>query len=222
MINSIKIYGERNSGTHYITQLLEQNTINIKLHSGNYKDITGWKHGYPKIDNYDTTTTLFIFLIRDLNSWLKSMYMNPWSYKNDMSIEEFLTNTLILDEERKDHDVHIYNQEQQNIIDLRYMKIKAYIECYSKVSNAIIINLSEIQSNYEIFLLNLNKNFNIKLNKQLENIIRHTKTHGKEQNRKYDIEIPYGITSNKINNNIELFVYNLKKGCKYKTISDSS
>jgi len=218
MINNIKVYGERNSGTHYVTQLLEENIQDVGLHSGFYKDITGWKHGYPKTENYDIKTTLFIFLIRDINPWLKSMYKNPYSYNADMNIEDFFANTLVLEESYEDHDVHVYEGEQQNILDIRYMKIKAYIECYTKVPHAILINLDEIQTDYNKFLLNLHRKYNIKLTEVLNDITLHTKTYNKQRNRIYDIELPYNIISSKINHRIEKIVFNLKsKGGKYKT-----
>ena len=49
MIKKVKIFGERNSGTTFITNLIEINITNIAMCSSYYLGGTGWKHGTPKI-----------------------------------------------------------------------------------------------------------------------------------------------------------------------------
>jgi len=125
MIKRIKVYGERNSGNNFLKQLLEKNTKNINLCSNFYKDDTGWLHGKPKLNLFENMIddTLFVFIIRDLESWLKSMYSKPYHFEKCKNINLFLENKLIIKEKNIDHDVHIYDYEKNNtIFELRYLK----------------------------------------------------------------------------------------------------
>lgn len=47
-IKKIKIFGQRNSGTNYLEQLLNKNIQEVDIFSCYYKGGTGWKHGFPK------------------------------------------------------------------------------------------------------------------------------------------------------------------------------
>ena len=90
IIKNIKILGERNSGTNFLTSLIKKNIKDINIFSSYYKGGTGWKHGCPRIELFnELDSTLFIFIIRDLDNWIKSMYFNPYSYKNPDNINEF-------------------------------------------------------------------------------------------------------------------------------------
>jgi len=52
-IKNIKIFGERNSGTTYLEQLLKKNLQDVNIFSSYYKGGTGWKHGFPKIELFN-------------------------------------------------------------------------------------------------------------------------------------------------------------------------
>lgn len=54
IIKYIKIFGERNSGTNFLTSLIKKNIKDINIFSFYYKGGTGWKHGFP------TSTTFII------------------------------------------------------------------------------------------------------------------------------------------------------------------
>ena len=132
-IKNIKLFGERNI-------FLEKNIKDINIYSSYYNG-GGKKHGFPRIDLFnDLDSTLFIFIIRDLNSWIKSMYFNPYHYKIN-NINDFLTKKLQIYDKREDHDVNIYKSKQENIINLRNAKIKSYLNFYKKVNNYVFINL---------------------------------------------------------------------------------
>lgn len=66
-INKIQVFGERNSGTNFLQEILLKNT-DIPL-TWEY----GWKH-FPNYDllKEDTDDTLFIVIVRDLTTWLHS------------------------------------------------------------------------------------------------------------------------------------------------------
>lgn len=209
-IKNIKIFGERNSGTNFLQNLIIKNVPRCKIYSSYYKGGSGWKHGIPKIKLFNNlNNTLFIFIIRNLNDWIKSMYFNPYSYKKPCDINYFLNNKLEIYEKRDDHDVNIYEYEKQNIIDLRYYKIKSYFNLYNKVNNALFINLTDLQNDNKKFLLFLQDKYNIYIHKNIRHVNNHTKIKNyKKQNKNYDIVVPKII---KKNINIENFVERLEK-----------
>lgn len=78
-----KVYGERNSGTNFLTELLK---TNFGEHSvfDNHIDLNTsivyyWKHGYPDIELKKADDTVIdIFIIRSLEKWIVSMFHNPY------------------------------------------------------------------------------------------------------------------------------------------------
>lgn len=215
LIKNIKIFGERNSGTNYLTSLIKNNIKNINVFSGYYKGGTGWKHGVPRIKLFnELDTTLFIFIIRDLNSWLKSMYNQPGGFEKPNNINKFLTEKLKINDKRKDHDLNIYKYEQQNILNLRNYKIESYLNFYENVDNAIFVNLEDLQKNDKKFLVFLKNIYN--LNTIYYNPVKyHTKDKNlQKKNRNYNLIIPKIINENiKIKN----FIESLKKKYYYKS-----
>lgn len=74
-IKYIQIYGERNSGTNYLHNMLEQNFKGVKI---GYK--YGWKHGFAKTDQIqlaDTGNELFIAIWKSPYAWFVSMNGKP-------------------------------------------------------------------------------------------------------------------------------------------------
>ena len=214
LIKNIKIFGERNSGTRFLTSLIKENIKDINIYSDYYKGGTGWKHGFPRINLFkNLNTTLFIFIIRDLNSWIKSMYFNPYHYKRPKNIRQFLTKKLEVFDKRKDHDVNIYKYEHLNIINLRTSKIISYLNFYRKVDNAIFVNLEDLQNNDKKFLVFLKNKYNLNINEYTP-IKKHTKNKKLQKNRNYNLIIPRIIHKN---TEIEKFTEILKKKYYYKT-----
>ena len=75
--------GERNSGTNYLEQLIELNFPSFYQPP----NVCYWKHDTPGT-KYDDQVELYV--IRDLNSWLVSMYHTPYELKKSNSFKEFL------------------------------------------------------------------------------------------------------------------------------------
>jgi hypothetical protein len=192
MIKRVKIYGERNSGTRFLTQLIKRNVEFINLDKPEYNGGTGWKHGFPRMRYYNNTDeVLFIFIIRDLEPWILSMFNNPYHYIRPQTIEEFVSGNLTIKEPRKDHDVNICKVEKQNIIKLRYIKIKRYLRFYNNVKNAIFINLKDVQDNNAKFLEFLNTKYKLKTALIPVKIEKHTKDpKEKNCNRNYSTVLP--------------------------------
>ena len=231
MINKIKIYGERNSGTNFLGQLLKSNLINVSYFhpghaTGKLSDGSGWKHGKPNFDFFKSTsdTTLFIFLIRDLESWLASMYKCPYHISFGEGENDFLTNKLqVWNTDDQGHDMYT-NPEETNktIFELRYYKIKSYIEMLSRVENAIFLNLSSLNKDGgHSFLNNLNSFFGIEKCSEISPVEEHTKSYRSKNislpkgctliYRDIDVNFPYEIINSSKDPYIEKFVEDLKQ-----------
>jgi len=83
-INKYTIYGERNSVTSYLEQLIDKNfNINIKWDYG-------WKHFFGHNDLSNTDDILFIAIVRNPYDWLNSMYKTPYHIEHmNRNIEKF-------------------------------------------------------------------------------------------------------------------------------------
>ena len=216
-INFIKIYGERNSGTNFIEQLIKKNCLNINIFSSNYKGGTGWKHGYPDIKYFnEIDNTLYVFIIRDLEKWLKSMYYQPYSYQRPENIYNFINYKLKMKDERLDHDVNINPEEKDNIFNLRYKKLQKYLEFSELVSNFIFINLEDIQINPKKFILFLNSQYQINIHKCFDSIPNHTKNNLPGRSRIWNIQMPYNLIKSKEDIEHENFIKSLKDNYFYK------
>ena len=199
-----------------MTQLITKNIRNINVLSSGYDHGSCWKHAFPRIELFkELDSTLFIFIIRDLDNWIKSMYFNIYHYKRPKNIHLFLTKKLEIYDKRKDHDVNIYKAEHQNIIHLRNAKIKSYIHFFKKIYNGVFINLEDLQTNDKNFLLFLNSRYNLNIKEYIP-IKKHTKQNKKYKNIKYNLILPKIIYKD---SKIENFVISLKKRNYYYKIS---
>ena len=78
MIDSIKVFGERHSGTNAIGYFAGQNfNLETKRH-----DFLGWKHRLApereEWSKFDVESCLFIFCLRNPYSWLQAMHKEPY------------------------------------------------------------------------------------------------------------------------------------------------
>ena len=219
MIKRIKIFGERNSGTNFINKLIKTNIKGVPIMGnskwvGDYKDGTGWKHGTPNLELYNKMDDiLFVFIIRDLNSWLKSMYVTPYHLDTIKDVNMFLTKKIVANEKRwRDHPVYVDIEEtHKTIMELRYYKINSYINACKNIKNAIIVNLEDLQQDRGITFINtLNRIYNLKKTSMFNPVKRHTKLNKKIQNRTISITLNDRIINNQKNIELENFVESLK------------
>lgn len=228
----IKIHGERNSGTNFLEQLLEKNTNCVILPGGHrkYKGIHGWKHGIPELNKfreYKKEDVLFVCIIRELESWIKSMWNNPYNMKinkyNKIFFDFFTKNFEFKkskDTRKWASDLNIekmlHYQTNYNLFEQRYIKYNSYKDIINKY-NVILINLNFLQNNKLVFLNFLQNNYNIKLNNQIDLINKHTKPEKcqkdnysrKNINRSYDINIDLKDFQKYIDTDLENEINNL-------------
>ena len=216
-IKYVKIFGERNSGTTYLYQLLENNMIDVKLCRVGYDGGTGWKHGEPKMELFkNEKEVLFIFLVRDLESWLKSMYKNQYNFKKIEKLEDFLTKKLESNDKRELHDMNVNKKlEEQDVMSVRYCKLRIFLDFYDKISNGIFINMEYLQKNEGNFVKFLMKEYGVRVYTKFRRVKYHTKSRRTgEINRVYDLEIPMELV--RVDEELEKVVDELRKEKKYK------
>lgn len=196
MIKNIKVYGERNSGTVYLLELLQKNLKNINVFRPNgYKSNTGWKHGFPKINLFNTTNTMFIVIFRNLKDWVNSMFRNPYHLmdiknKNFFSFNKFISNDLKkMINCNKNHIILQDKREHNgNLFQIRYRKYNALYKL--KKYNTVFINLEYIQKNPKEFIEKICDFYKLNKIEKFTKIIRHTKTNQLNvQNRKSKFKI---------------------------------
>ena len=238
MIARIKVFGERNSGNNFIRDLIQKNVRGVvacgadsgeraagrtELCSGYYKGGTGWAHGTPKLNLFgDTTSTLFVFVVRDLEHWLRSMHRTPYHLRRSSSVRSFLEDNIVGGEARMDHDVCVYADETgKTIFELRYYKLRSYISAFGKVDNAMMVNLECLQKDGgRKFVHELNARFHIPVLPEFSGVEMHTKIGTKKRNRKSDIVLDCDIVNARKNTELERFVESLKGNYHVRSASE--
>jgi len=176
------VHGERNSGTNFLFQLLRKN--NIPSYEGHQigKLAVLWKHGVPrKATKMIADRVINIFIIRKLDDWLISMYNKPYYlYKDMVSFKHFLKASQRITT-KKGGPMETYNienkrpvnwqDEDKDIFDIRYQKIKSYIRYATNQPDVVFVRLDHIQNadNCRKFLLKLNDVF--KLNVDMSKLV---------------------------------------------------
>lgn len=190
-ITRYTIFGERNSGTNYLEKIMNSNFDLMFT-----KDY-GHKHWFIKdfeprgppntttdnecitpLDNDDSDTTLFIFIVRPPISWLKSMHKTPYHYRDSKNLpfSEFIRTPWVSYEPSCPYD-HIPGQsntpwhknlkhkypyfieEADNICQLRNQKNKHFLSLSNKVKHYHLIRqnhlLEDLKAMKDLFDLDL-------------------------------------------------------------------
>lgn len=215
VITHIKIFGERNSGTRVIEQLLRLNLQKVRYCGWLYSGKSGWKHGFPRISKCEHVykSTLFIFIYRDMEPWLKSMFRNRYHFEFQGDFDEFVNGHVINQDRRPDHDVLVYPEERGNLVDIRNRKFLMAKRFISQVPNALMLNLEDIQTRPQEVIKFISKTFRIPTNPKFRNVHRHTKCMVLGlKNRVYEgISFEYLQVLNR-NRDIEDYIEGLKNG----------
>jgi len=152
MINKVKLFGERCSGTNYLNYLIETN-FNVKL----LKREFGHKHGNPKIEDMQKTSTdniLFVCIFRNPYDWVCSMKTKKYSCSESLFKKHF--DAYIRSEWSGEtlKDYHYTTESDfsksikkpfKNIVDLRNHRNEAFLNLQKYVENFKIINYDNIR-----------------------------------------------------------------------------
>ena len=211
-----KVNGERNSGTTFLTDILMENDFPVYV-NGISENFFHWKHSIPQteVKNVDAKV-VDLFIFRNLDDWLVSMYKNPYNLNRSNNVEEFLT------KKQTSNDLVPFNRDDngKTIFEIRYYKFQKIME-YAKWNNDVIfVNLEYLQSESNLFhfFQFINSTY---MNKSRSNYITkipHTKNGKPILNREYDVDISQfkPIIDKYKNTEIESFIRNLKMSSNRK------
>lgn len=167
MVKYFTVYGERCSGTNFLTSAMQEN---FKLE---FTTKYTWKHffGHYKFENNEEENdTLFIGIVRNPITWIDSFYKKPHHVpsENLVNINSFISNKFYSIYNSDPHneimeDRHILtNERYNNIFELRYVKNNYLItEMKKKVKNYLLIRYEDLRDNYNSVLQFLEKKFNL-------------------------------------------------------------
>uniref|UniRef100_A0A6C0LM63 Uncharacterized protein n=1 Tax=viral metagenome TaxID=1070528 RepID=A0A6C0LM63_9ZZZZ len=166
-LHKFTIYGERCSGTNYLERLIENN----------FEASVTWEYGWKHFFGFDqdklkgSGDTLFICIVRDIDSWMNSFFRNmyhlPLKYKKipmedkktpflndeiwsfDEKIKNYSGNKFASREILEDRNMYTGNR-YQNIFELRHTKLKYMMEDLpNKVRNCILIRYEDLINDFE-------------------------------------------------------------------------
>jgi len=214
-----KVNGERNSGTNFLLNILKTNNFPAIADKEVNFIMYYWKHGVPT--PYFKTLderVIDIFIFRDLESWLVSMFHNPYELSTNFgNFEQFLTTKLVPDTRLRKSNGTILNEDDRNktIFDVRYHKFKKIINYKNTQRDVIFVNMSFIQNETYLrrFLQTLHYKYlpiPIPITDYILSI-PHTKNGSENKNRSYteDINKYKNLISKHRDDDIESFIDSL-------------
>jgi hypothetical protein len=167
-MKTVKIYGERCSGTNYLAELLELNfEVNMLPVTADCK--YGHKHFFGFQDLSDSDDVLFIGIVRNPVKWINSLYRVPHSVKHEniLSVQRFLYNehvSYIKNPLFKTRKPMVFNQGEEimedrniytgkryrNLMELRHTKLRFFVEDMpDRVSQYILVRYEDFMSDFE-------------------------------------------------------------------------
>lgn len=195
-IKIIRIFGERNSGTNFMEQLCTNNFTCQTIKSLGYPSghVDEWKHGEPAIDMYgDNKHILYIFIFRDLESWLKSFFNYQWHVKKIDNFDTFLTAKQAIGGyiEYNGQTGKYVNETDigKDIFEIRYQKCLMLLDFFNKLPNVVQVNLTYVQNNVKYFVDIVSSAFSIGRKPKFDPISLHTKVGGNIRNIDYKIKL---------------------------------
>ncbi len=145
-INSIKIFGERHSGTNAIGFFVGKN-FDLKF---NHYDYLGWKHRLAPLQEewikFPVDNCLFVICLRNPYSWLKAMHAEPY-YEHypkirDLSFYDFVSSSI---------------EDYENSICMWNKKTASYLRLVKEVPHAVIIRIEDFHQDQDGFYKTLTK-----------------------------------------------------------------
>lgn len=218
-IKRFKIYGERNSGNNFLWKLLETNFGRAldQIIENNVKYY--WRHANP--DNsikIKYPGIVEVFVIRNLNDWLVSMYKNPYHLKKFKKFDRFLLEKQKSNEKQyidfRTNQIINIEDTGKTIFEIRYYKMLKIFEYLNNNDNIIIVNLENLQNEKKcrFFLDKIKEVFNFKpKNDEYKVVFPHTKSKTNVKNREYNVDVTKykNIINSKHNIEIENKIKNI-------------
>ena len=200
-MSKVKVFGERNTGTNYLEQLIELNLKQVEvipqisipawfpnlllrrielltdyfLWSGS-KYRLGWKHGIPPtkkiLQHPDRDKLLTIFLVRNPYSFLLSLHKNPYHLRPRVeTFSEFLE-TRFKTLPRDGYS----SQPRITPIDIWNLKNRAYLEFSQEhPDKTLLIHFEDLLEKPERVIHQIAQRMKVSFNPGFQNIERSTK-----------------------------------------------
>ena len=182
-INSIYVFGERNSGTNYVGGLIIKNCLSQGghcLYDPKNKTEFGWKHGFPNMLG-TPDDVLAIAVYRAPIAWLHALYRAPWHVAHHLRQTSFSTFirsewVSIIDDngfgiEQGDHRWGhelladrdpITGDRFANPIRLRTAKNRGFASLDKRFGNVLRVNYEEVVADPQAFLADLCETYGLK------------------------------------------------------------
>ena len=187
MLHLIRIYGERNSGTNFLHHLMKNNfdTTDYMINSCDKhyspqddKNLTKYEEDILK--NQENKTIVKIFIFRKLESWVVSMFHNPYCIHitGNTTFTNFLNEPLSIRNKQRFTTVYNSYDEGHTIFEVRYHKYQRIKEYCENNENVILVNLEYLQNddNCIHFLKEMNNRYNFnKKEDEFKLVEKHTK-----------------------------------------------
>jgi len=200
MINYIQVFGERNSGTNYLNNLINKNIDNVET-GAKY----GWKHGYVinlRNGMFDISKLLIICVFKNPFAWLVSMHNKPhhasqmrllsfsdflreeWiCYKGtDYFERDLITNPYTEDEEMKMERDPDTGKRCTNVIQLRNKKNEKLLDLNNHTAQIEYVRYEDLLVDPEKFFSKIIDKYNLKTSSTFQNSNQY---HGKNVNEKF-------------------------------------
>jgi hypothetical protein len=207
------VNGERNSGTTFLSLLLQRHGLLTYDGLNVYKLQLTSKHDFPGPElKLVGDRVVNFFIIRDLDEWLISMFSTPY-YLTRCAYQPFLGFLFDPVQLSRNDNIPIdiktlkisnYSDEFKTVFDIRYEKIKSYLKYFQENDNVVIVRLKYLQNeeNCIHFMKQVSEKYGFNISIFYGGIDTHVKTN--EPNVK-NHSYPTKITS------IERAIINLKK-----------
>jgi hypothetical protein len=95
-VSSVYVFGERNSGTNYVQNLIVKNCVagvtRARLYNRENQALLGWKHGFPAMLGAPFDV-LAVVVYREPLAWLHGMMRNPWhaaAHLHNLTFSQFI------------------------------------------------------------------------------------------------------------------------------------
>ena len=156
----IQVYGERSSGTKYLTQLLIENVVEPDHILGSYATksdpinkakLIGYKHYYPRADKLakHQHQTLFLVIYKNPYTWIRSMLGKPYHFKaclEGKGIADLAKLPLegVDIHGREIPDLHPKTGKRITMFELRKHKILEWEKLTGLVGNVVYLNYEDL------------------------------------------------------------------------------
>jgi hypothetical protein len=169
-VRYVQVFGERRSGTNYLTRLVEKNFADLEItrsFGGKHWFINGLEpRGRPNRSTdlqcvrrpVDGDDTLFLVIFRDPLDWLRSIHARPYHAPGhwNLPFAEFIRKPWICFEQERVNPLWpeakgpYFIEEADNVVRLRSQKIRHLLELEGTATNVAFVNYETLRDDLGI------------------------------------------------------------------------